>query len=900
MMKLTAIEIVGFGKWQQQTIDFRQGNQLLFGANEAGKSTIYQFIQAMLFGFPPKGKRKKDYQPKNGAAYGGRLWFQHPTFGEVQVERFKGQNKGQAKVYFDGQIGDEQTLKKMLYPLTRELFQSVFTFQQEQLSQIDQLNEEELQTALLSLGLSGSQQLLLSREAYFKQSQMLYKGKGSQPPLNQKLLDYQKLMLKINEKEQQEQSFKKLMDELSQTQTQLTEKQQMLMKGKEQLSFVEKQIMNLPLYHELQHLGSNSAQSGLDQQAEEQLLAIYQQHRFIGEELTRLNHTLVVPDDTVEQQEAYHFYLQEEALIQQLLDQRYAIDKLLEEVAWMNHSLQQNIQEMLPLERQWGFQAEQPPQLPFEEEEVAKLHEVMTERAVRKQKAQTDLRMLQEELVVREENLSTFETLNKEMFNKHSQRKDKRINLVFCGIALVVILAAFLFSGLLRYGSLLVGILFLFVGVLPLFSQPKNSYENEKRQWQEKLSQLDYLNDQILQTEKTLKEIAAEESEWTQLIAEKVKAHHLGRMDRVDYWLTHRQDITRYLLLLNTNQELEQQLKADQARVAAIVEQTEPLALHLPLHSKPLKERMVIIYKFADQMEKIRFTQEHQADAYTRQTMRELKEKQQAVLETARPLLQRFGLTAIAEIPEKLQKNQAAVQAQKRKTELQTMLAGLYDEQTQAGELPEKQEQLTKSVQELANQIQQLQHSEQKLLFQRKQMLTDGTLDELYQVQAMLKAEIEELAVEWAGNQLAGQLLMDLLTELSEQQLPNLLKKAADYFRLLTESAYRTVELEEGQLIVVRKDQQRFMLHELSTGTKDQVIMALRFAFLYLQERSLCPIIIDDGWLHYDSRRKKQLAQLLTIFSKHQQVICFSSDREMVSYYQELQQPIIELKGVEI
>ncbi|MTD41949.1 AAA family ATPase [Erwinia sp. CPCC 100877] len=899
-MKLIAIEIVGFGKWQQQTIDFQAGNQLLFGANEAGKSTIYQFIQVMLFGFSAKGKRKKDYQPKNGAAYGGRLWFQHPTFGEVQVERFKGQNKGQAKVYFNDQIGDEQTLKKILYPLTKELFQSVFTFQQEQLSQIDQLNEEQLQTSLLSLGLSGSQQLLLSREAYFKRSQALYKGKGSQPPLNQKLLDYQNLQRKINEKEQQEQPFKKLADELTQTQTQLAEKQQTLNELKAQLVLVEKQVMNLPLYDELQSLGSAAVQTGLDKKAQEQLLAIYQQYRFISEELTRLNHALVVPDETDEQQEAYHFYLQQEVLVQRLLDQRYAIDKLLAEVDWMHQSIQQNIQEMLPLERQWGFQAEQPPQLPFEEEEVAKLHEAMTERAVRKQKTQTDLRMLQEEIAMREKNLSTFETLNKEMFNKHSQQKNKKVNLLCCGLAVVFFLAAFMVSGIFRYGSLAVGILLIFAGVLPLFSQPKNSYENEKRQWQEKLSQLDYLNDQVLKTEQALKEITAEENEWTQFIAEKVKEHHLGRMDRVDYWLTHRQDITRYLLLLNTNQELEQQLKNDQARVIAITEQTEPLALHLPLAGKPLKERMTMIHKFADQMERIRFTQEHQADDYARQTMRELKEKQQNVLETAGPLLQRFGLTAIAEIPEKLQKNQAAAHDQNRKAELQTMLAGLYDEQTKVSELPQKQEQLMKNIQELANQIQQLQHSEQKLLFQRRQMLTDGTLDELYQQQAMLKAEIEELAVDWAGNQLAGQLLMDLLTELSEQQLPNLLKKAADYFCLLTESAYTALELENGQLIVVRKDQQRFMLHELSTGTKDQVIMAMRFAFLYLQDRSLCPIIIDDGWLHYDSRRKKQLAQLLNVFSQHQQVICFSSDQEMVSYYQELKQPIIELKGVEL
>ena len=51
-MKLLAVEMWSFGKWQQQKITFESGNQLLYGANEVGKSTLYQFIQAMLFGFP--------------------------------------------------------------------------------------------------------------------------------------------------------------------------------------------------------------------------------------------------------------------------------------------------------------------------------------------------------------------------------------------------------------------------------------------------------------------------------------------------------------------------------------------------------------------------------------------------------------------------------------------------------------------------------------------------------------------------------------------------------------------------------------------------------------------------------------------------------------------------------
>lgn len=897
-MRLISIEIVGFGKWQQRKIEFTPKNQLLFGANEAGKSTIYQFIQAILFGFPAKGKRKKDYQPKNGGAYGGRLWFSHPVYGEVQVERFKGQNKGQAKVYFNDQIGDEKRLEKMLHPLTKELFQSVFTFQQEQLSQLEKLNEEELQTSLLSLGLSGSQQLLVSREDYFKKAQAIYKGKGSQPPLNQKLNDYQALQKRINEKELHERPFQQLSMELGDTQQQIVEKRQAAHEMKTQLALVEKQVMNLPLYEELQAIDQSNITNVLRPDEQENLLSIYQHHRFFSEELTRLNQSIAAQSDTEEQSDDYQFYLKEEEHIQQLLNQRYDIDKLLSEINWMTQSLQQNLEEMTPLEKQWGWNAKTPPQLTFEEQTVNEMKDEIVTRTVKLQTMQTDLQMLEEEISTREENLSTFETINKEMFRKNHRQTKKTINWFFCGVAGIILLLSFFLPVPLRYGTFVLGVGFLIAALLPLFYQPKDTYANEKRQWQEKLSQLDYLNDQLLKIRNEIKTIREEEKEMSRYIAEKVTENHLGRMDQVDFWLTHRTDITRYLILLNTNQELEHQLKADQDRVAELAKQTERYTARLPIAGTSLAERIRVLSNFADRMEKVRFAQEYQADAYSRQSIREVKEKQQQVMEQAKPLLQRFQIASINEIPIKIQSYQESTANQKRKQELQTMLVGLYSESSDTKKLPAMQIELAQQLNEIENTIQQLQEKEQKILYQRQQMLADGTLDELYQEQAELKTEIEELGIEWSAYQLAGQLLMDLLTELSEKQLPNLLKKATDYFKLLTQSKYRGIQLEESQLTVIREDQQRFMLHELSTGTRDQVIMAVRFAFLSLQEqRSLCPIMIDDGWLHYDSQRKEQLAQLFAVFSEHQQVICFSSDQEMVSYYKELKQPIMELEG---
>ena len=109
-MKLLAVEIVGFGKWQQQKITFESGNQLLYGANEVGKSTLYQFIQAMLFGFPTKGKRKRDYAPKNGGSYGGRLWLAH--LGKFKSSVLKKKIKGKQSFIINNKWGMKKPYSK--------------------------------------------------------------------------------------------------------------------------------------------------------------------------------------------------------------------------------------------------------------------------------------------------------------------------------------------------------------------------------------------------------------------------------------------------------------------------------------------------------------------------------------------------------------------------------------------------------------------------------------------------------------------------------------------------------------------------------------------------------------------------------------------------------------------
>ena len=56
-MKLLKANIDGFGKWINVEFNL-EGSDLIcfYGENEAGKSTLQQFILYVLFGLPPKKK----------------------------------------------------------------------------------------------------------------------------------------------------------------------------------------------------------------------------------------------------------------------------------------------------------------------------------------------------------------------------------------------------------------------------------------------------------------------------------------------------------------------------------------------------------------------------------------------------------------------------------------------------------------------------------------------------------------------------------------------------------------------------------------------------------------------------------------------------------------------------
>ena len=99
-MKILSLHIEGFGKFHDLDISFKDGLNVVYGKNEAGKSTLHTFIRGMLFGIEKqRGRAARNdvyskYEPwKGSGTYEG--WIRLESEGQIYriQRRFQKQNK---------------------------------------------------------------------------------------------------------------------------------------------------------------------------------------------------------------------------------------------------------------------------------------------------------------------------------------------------------------------------------------------------------------------------------------------------------------------------------------------------------------------------------------------------------------------------------------------------------------------------------------------------------------------------------------------------------------------------------------------------------------------------------------------------------------------------------------
>lgn len=115
-MKINSIQIKGFGLFaDSKEVDFSPGTNLIYGSNEAGKSTMLNFIISMLYGLKEEDRQIRKwlpdhaaYRPWNSKDYGGKMVLTKDDSAKLSVIRDFSEDTDLLRI-FDDITGKEIT-----------------------------------------------------------------------------------------------------------------------------------------------------------------------------------------------------------------------------------------------------------------------------------------------------------------------------------------------------------------------------------------------------------------------------------------------------------------------------------------------------------------------------------------------------------------------------------------------------------------------------------------------------------------------------------------------------------------------------------------------------------------------------------------------------------------------
>lgn len=176
-----------------------------------------------------------------------------------------------------------------------------------------------------------------------------------------------------------------------------------------------------------------------------------------------------------------------------------------------------------------------------------------------------------------------------------------------------------------------------------------------------------------------------------------------------------------------------------------------------------------------------------------------------------------------------------------------------------------------------------------------------GTYTEKLHLFKQLKDEFQEEVKEWGKYAAAKHFLTKTVNAYKDKQLPVMLQKAEEYFAILTEGQYvRILPKEEGiGFLLENANNTFFEAKELSRGTAEQLYVAIRLALTqtFYQKYPL-PIIIDDSFVNFDSKRTKKVLELLKT-CRDNQLLFFTCHSHLLEHFPEGQIHSLMLPSLE-
>jgi uncharacterized protein YhaN len=148
-MKIKNLEIDGFGVWHDLKLpEISSQLTVFYGANEAGKTTLMQFVRSVLYGFSPE-RRKQYLPPHSGGNPGGSLVVEDQqkrfrvtrTVDQVGASALEGDDPGSVTIeLLNGKKVRNRQLREALENIDEATFNNVFAIGLDEIQRLGTLN----------------------------------------------------------------------------------------------------------------------------------------------------------------------------------------------------------------------------------------------------------------------------------------------------------------------------------------------------------------------------------------------------------------------------------------------------------------------------------------------------------------------------------------------------------------------------------------------------------------------------------------------------------------------------------------------------------------------------------------------------------------------------------------
>ncbi|MCP3966971.1 MAG: AAA family ATPase [Lentisphaerae bacterium] len=856
-MIIKAIFIDNYGSLSDRKSNgLGKGINVLYGPNEHGKTTLFEFVRRILFGFPPKKKNFNRFEPVNGNAPGGRLECVLDNGEDVIIERKNWRKGGDVLItWHDGRTSKNPEDLKTILRAGEIFYRNVFAVSIEELYSVDSLSDDDIKSRIYGAGMDiDGVSLAVIKKRFAASADDIFKPRG------------------------QNQIFASLKKQLSDLNSKITEAGSSIDQYEELIGQQEAVSAELNKLREQDKKLGNQLR-GYERKRDAS--GEYLKFKTCQGQLKNFPDTPEVGDSELEELRELKTRL--DLSENKLADHKVECEKLnleYEEIV-INNELLANASEVIALQGSIERYRMETGAIKAREKSIERLNsdimfakEEVTGIALNginsplTLKQQSDLEVFRQRFDIQRQEEIASQNLEQVLQQQSKMRFDNKVLKKICLAAAIISLIAggvFLEIGMKNNAYALWVITFIsIIAVLMCNKGHENDVDAKEEDNQLEKDWADWLDSASL-SRKMQPDTVLKYSE---------KCQNLSKLE------TEKQGLEKEVEVANGWQEgIKQRVRVISAMIPSV----------LPSGDIPADINVIASAARANEALNTEKNSLNKRCSETKNNVVELQKRYAAASKTYSEYLKKYNLDSFLSFKEAhnlSKKRESLKDAQSRHFE---RLCEIFCEELDTNKLNNLLNDLSLDVLEeqiaevksdknqLGQKIDELNAKRGSIENELQNITSDDQLIQLRNERERVIQQVRDAAGEWAVYVTANTILNKSIARYEREKQPEVLRQASEIFKNFTSGRYIGISkpLESDELQILTSNKTMMNVTQLSRGTREQLYLAMRLGLIeqYEQQTEALPVVFDDILVNFDQQRLQTAVKTLNKFAEKRQVI---------------------------